>query len=252
MLRDKVVLVIGAAGRIGSSFVTEIVQCGGKVVLADVNKDATELLVSRLGPERTHAVKADVTEPQSLDRLIQSGLDRFGRLDAAVHSAYPKSVGWGDSFEELDPDNLAQDLYCQLGGAILFSQKMILHFRRQGHGNLIHVASIQGVSAPKFNHYRTTGMVSPIEYTAIKAGIIAVTRYLAKYCSGQNIRVNCISPGGILDDQPSRFVEEYRRSCNSKGLLDSQDLAGTVMFLLSDNSAYITGQNLIIDDGWSL
>jgi len=140
----------------------------------------------------------------------------------------------------------------QLGGAILFSQQILRVFERQGYGNLIHISSIQGVSAPKFEHYMGTNMVSPIEYSAIKAGIIAITRYLAKYCKNKNIRVNCISPGGILNDQPDSFQKEYQSSCLSKGLLEARDIAGTLTFLLSKNSKYISGQNIIVDDGWML
>jgi NAD(P)-dependent dehydrogenase (short-subunit alcohol dehydrogenase family) len=95
-------------------------------------------------------------------------------------------------------------------------------------------------------------MVSPIEYSAIKTGIIAVTRYLAKYCKGENIRVNCISPGGIQNDQPINFLKKYQKSCNSKGMLDPDDLVGTLIFLLSHQSKFINGQNIIVDDGWSI
>jgi NAD(P)-dependent dehydrogenase (short-subunit alcohol dehydrogenase family) len=126
------------------------------------------------------------------------------------------------------------------------------YFISQGHGNLIHLSSIQGVAAPKFEHYEGTVMTSPIEYTAVKSGIISMTRWLAKYYKNNNIRVNCISPGGILDQQPQSFLENYRDSCTSKGMLDPTDVAGTVLFLISDQSLYINGQNLVIDDGWSL
>ena len=83
----------------------------------------------------------------------------------------------------------------------MFSQSAVSLFKEQGYGNLIHLSSIQGVSSPKFHHYNGTKMVSPIEYSAIKSGIISITKYLAKYCGGNNIRVNCISPGGISDNQ---------------------------------------------------
>jgi NAD(P)-dependent dehydrogenase (short-subunit alcohol dehydrogenase family) len=95
-------------------------------------------------------------------------------------------------------------------------------------------------------------MVSPIEYSAIKSGLISVTRYLAKYYQGMNIRVNCISPGGILDNQPDKFLHKYRASCNDKGMLDAEDLNGSIVYLLSDYSRYVTGQNIVVDDGWSL
>ena len=95
-------------------------------------------------------------------------------------------------------------------------------------------------------------MISPIEYSASKAGIINITKYMAKFCEGKNIKINCISPGGILDKQPKKFIKKYKNSCLSKGLLDAKDLNGVLEFLISDKSNYINGQNLIIDDGWSL
>ena len=149
------------------------------------------------------------------------------------------------------PD-LQENLKLQLGGAILLSQQIMKYFVSQGHGNLIHMSSILGVAAPKFEHYEGTTINTMIEYSAVKSGIISITRWLAKYYKNNNIRVNCLSPGGILDQQPQSFLEKYRDSCTSKGMLDPTDIAGTVLFLLSDQSKYINGQNIVIDDGWSL
>ena len=95
-------------------------------------------------------------------------------------------------------------------------------------------------------------MNSPIEYTAIKSGTIGISKWLAKYYKNKNIRVNCISPGGILDNQDKSFLRKYKNSCLSKGMLEPRDLSGAIVFLLSDNSKYINGQNLIVDDGWSI
>ena len=95
-------------------------------------------------------------------------------------------------------------------------------------------------------------MISPIEYSAIKSGIIAISLYLAKYCKGQNIRFNCISPWGILDNQPESFLDRYQKNCLSKGILDPEDVTGTLIFLLSDQSKYVNGQNIIVNDGWGL
>lgn len=124
--------------------------------------------------------------------------------------------------------------------------------KAQGHGNLIHIASVMGVVTPKFENYVGTKMSSPIEYTAIKAAVIAVTKYLAKYYKGNRIRVNCISPGGIFDQQPEAFLDRYRSCCNDKGMLDADDLICSVLYLLSDQTLYVTGQNIVIDDGRSL
>ena len=169
-----------------------------------------------------------------------------------MHCSYPKSKKWGTKFENLQQKNLNEDLQNQLGSTIIFSQVLIKQFLKQKKGNLIFISSIQGVQPPKFTHYENLGMSSPIEYSAIKAGIISITKYLSKYYKNKNIRINCISPGGIKDKQPRAFIRRYKASCNSKGLLDGDDIAKSIMFLLSEESQYINGQNLIIDDGWSL
>jgi len=252
MLNNLVVAISGAAGRLGSAFSRAIVANGGKVIIGDVSENKGNELVEDLGVDNVSFYHGDLTDTDNLDKFIENGLGEFGKIDAAVHCAYPTSSQWGTTFENLRSEGLKDDLFNQLGGAILFSQSMIKFFRKQGHGNLIHISSIQGISAPRFDHYDGTSMVSPVEYGAIKSGIISITRYLAKYCSGQNIRVNCISPGGILDNQPKVFLEKYKKDCSSKGMLDPNDIAGTLIYLLTDQSKYVNGQNIIVDDGWSL
>jgi len=251
-LNNIVVAISGGAGRLGSAFSASVVENGGCVVIGDVIAERGQRLAYDLGKESALYFHGDLTDPDVVDRMIRECLKKFGKLDAAVHSAYPVSKQWGTPFESLQAPGLETDLFRQLGGAILFSQRLIQHFRGQGYGNLIHISSIQGVSAPKFEHYEGTAMVSPIEYSAIKAGVIAITQYLAKYCKNEGIRVNCISPGGIEDKQPQSFLDRYRSNCVSKGMLDSHDIVGTLLFLLSKQSKYITGQNIVVDDGWTL
>ena len=249
---NNVVLITGACGRIGSSIAKQVVKHGWRVALVDVNEQGLLELVAALGKQRALLITSDSGLPSEVDRFLDLTKKRFGRVDAAIHSAYPRSAGWGTRFEEIKKEHLDEDLSRHLGGTILFSQRILKFFKAQGHGNLIHVSSVMGVVSPKFENYVGTQMTSPIEYTAIKAALIAMTKYLAKYYKGNQIRVNCISPGGILDQQPVSFLEKYRACCNDKGMLDAEDLVGTVLYLLSDQSRYVTGQNIIIDDGWSL
>ena len=169
-----------------------------------------------------------------------------------IHCAYPKTKDWGKTFENLNYKSLSKNLSLQLGGSILLSKQIIKIFRKQSYGNLILLSSIQGVSAPKFEHYKGTKMSSPIEYGAIKSGIISITKYLAKLVRNTEIRVNCVSPGGILDKQPAKFLKAYKKSCNTKGMLNADDISKTILFLCSNQSKYINGQNIIIDDGWTL
>jgi NAD(P)-dependent dehydrogenase (short-subunit alcohol dehydrogenase family) len=106
--------------------------------------------------------------------------------------------------------------------------------------------------APKFEVYDNTDMTMPVEYAAIKSGLIHLTKYMAKYFKGMNIRVNTLSPGGILDSQPKEFLDAYKKECLNKGMLDKSDLKGTLIYLISDMSKYVNGQNIVIDDGFSI
>ena len=112
---------------------------------------------------------------------MQNPHGSFGVITCVLHCTYPISAGWGAHFEELEAKYLCQELSMQLGGAILFSQKILKYFKIYGGGDLIHISSIQGVCAPKFEHYEGTNMTSPIEYAAIKAGIISIMMWLANY-----------------------------------------------------------------------
>jgi NAD(P)-dependent dehydrogenase (short-subunit alcohol dehydrogenase family) len=252
MLNGDIVAVTGGLGLIGKAFCKEIIKNRGKVLIGDLNAEQGVSFQNELGKENALFLELNSSEPHSIDKFLENGKNHFGKIDSAIHCAYPRSQQWGAKFEDLKAEGLKNDLFNQLGGAILFSQRLILFYREQGYGNLVHVSSIQGVSTPKFEHYEGTKMVSPIEYSAIKSGIISITKYLAKYCKNQNIKVNCISPGGILDNQPEIFLEKYNSSCISKGMMDAQDLNGALIYLLSSMSKYVNGQNIIVDDGWTL
>ena len=132
------------------------------------------------------------------------------------------------------------------------SQAFIAYLRTQGHGNIVNMASVYGFLAPRFGIYRETKMTMPVEYAVTKAGVLQLTRYLASYLKGTSIRVNSLSPGGILDGQPASFVEAYGEYCASKGMLDRNDVCGAMIFLLSDASRFVNGQNLIVDDAFSV
>jgi len=245
-------LVTGGCGLIGEAFVRALAERGDQVIILDINDDAGHNLAKDINPCRVKYYHCDVTRSEELKDLFRFIRSQLGTIDAVVHSAYPRPSSWGTPFEDLCQEDMAKHLILQLGSAITVSQQAIKHFRSQGKGHLIHISSIQGVAAPKFDHYEGTTMTSPIEYTAIKRGVIGITHYLAKYLSGTGIRVNCISPGGIRDGQPPSFLKRYQSDCTSKGMLDPKDLTGALLFLLSKESACINGHNLIVDDGWSL
>jgi len=169
-----------------------------------------------------------------------------------VNNAYPRNANYGRKLEQVEYKDFCENVNLHLGGYFLVAQQFALFFRDHGGGNIVNMASIYGVTAPRFEVYENTAMTMPVEYAAIKSAIVHLTRYFAQYFKGEGIRVNCLSPGGILDRQPADFLQKYSSMCNAKGMLDPVDVAGVLMFLLSDAAAFMTGQNLIVDDGWSL
>jgi len=255
MLDGKVVVITGGAGRLGGAFTRAVVGAGGRVMVAEVMTDRTREAIAGLQDalgDAMAAEQADITDARSLDDLIAATVDRFGRIDALVNNAYPRNTAYGRRFEEVTYADFVENVGMHAGGYFLAAQRFMDHFARQGHGNIVNMASIYGVVAPRFEVYAGTSMTMPVEYAVIKSGILMLTRYIAAHAAGRNIRCNAISPGGIRDGQPDAFLERYREHALSKGMLDAADVTGTLLFLLSDLSAFINGQNIVVDDGWTL
>lgn len=256
MLNNKVVVITGGAGLIGQQFVRGIADQGAVAIIADINKQAADDFIERLRTENPQAtaefVEVDMISKESLAKMIVGLHDKYGRIDALVNNAYPRNKNYGKKFEEVAYEDFCQNVSQHLGGYFLTAQQVAAYFKKQGHGTIINMASIYGVVAPRFGIYGHTEMTMPVEYAAIKSAVIHLTKYLAQYFKGDGIRVNCISPGGILAGQPDEFLSCYNSFAASKGMLDACDLQGTLLFLLSDMSKFINGQNIVVDDGWSL
>lgn len=251
MEKNKIVAITGACGMVGATLVKELIANGYKLLLGDINKIELKRLKKKYA-SYIEIFSGDLTLKKNIDKFISLGHSKYGKIDSIIFSSYPKSKQWGKKFEYIEEKYLKQDLYNQLGSIIIFCQRIFRYFKKQKHGNIILISSIHGLQAPKFDHYKGTKMNSPIEYSAIKAGILSLNNYLAKYFRNKNIRVNCISPGGIMNSQPTLFKKKYRNSCNSKGLLNPKDVTNAIKFLLLDDSSSITGHNLVVDDGWHL
>ena len=256
MLKDKVIVITGGAGLIGQEFVRAITKQNGIAIIADINQEVgskvKENLNGELNSSRVDFIRLDMTSKESVTAMVDDLHGRYGRIDALVNNAYPRNKNYGRHFSEVEYSDFCENIGLNLGGYFLASQQLAGYFEKQGYGNIVNISSIYGVVAPKFEIYDNTKMTMPVEYAAIKSGIIHLTKYMAKYLKGRNIRVNALSPGGIFDHQPTPFLSAYREQCLNKGMLDKSDLCGTLIYLLSDMSAYVNGQNLIVDDGFSL
>ena len=251
MLKDKVIVVTGGAGAIGQSFARGVSDRGGIAIVADINLEAAELLAQDC-TGNAYAAHLDITSKDSVIALISELMQKYGPIDALVNNAYPRNKNYGKKLEDVTYADFCDNVNMHLGGYFLIAQQFCLAFKKQGYGNIINMSSIYGSMAPRFEIYDGTPMTMPVEYAAIKAAIEHLTRYFAQYFKGTGIRVNCLSSGGILAGQPAGFLDAYNKHCSSKGMLDAHDLLGALMFLLSDESSFMTGQNLLIDDGFSL
>lgn len=249
-LQGKRYLVVGAGGRIGRGLVAELVRQRARVVAIehdaagfDVLQDFDEATVERR--------LCDITDPGSVTALF-AGLEP-GSADGAVNSAYPRNANYGRKFFEVEYSDFCENTSAHLGGYFLFMQQCMKFAMDGGREfSFVNVSSIYGVMAPRFEVYGESDMTMPVEYAAIKSGLIHLTKYAAALTKGSSFRVNSISPGGIAADQPEQFVKKYNAFCGRKGLLDVEDLLGSLVYLLSDASRYLSGQNLVVDDGFSL
>lgn len=251
-LQNKVVVVGGSAGLLGKALVESLVNADARVIAADLSEEKAQSALAKEFQDRVDTAAVDITSAESLTALFESIQGKRGKVDAWVNTTYPRSPSYGKKLEDVSYRDFCNNLDLQLGGYFLAMKQAALFFRKQGHGNVINLSSIYGVVAPRFEIYAGTPMTLPVEYAAVKSGLIHLTRYFAKYFKGSGIRFNCISPGGILDNQPASFIEAYREYGLSKGMLEPKDICGTVNFLLSDGAMHINGQNVIVDDGWTL
>ncbi len=254
-LKEKVVVVTGGAGMLGEVFSRAIASWGGIAIVADIDLNKAKQVTQKAVPEKNglmDAVALDITSPNSVTSLIQHLLAKYGRIDCIINSAYPRNASYGQKLEDVQYHDFCENINLHLGGYFLVSQLFCGAFKTQGHGNVINISSIYGMSAPRFSIYEGTSMTMPVEYAAIKSAVHHLTQYFAQYFKNTGIRVNCLSPGGIFSDQPESFLNAYRQHCATKGMLNPEDLLGALYFLLSDGSLYVTGQNICVDDGFTI
>ncbi|MEY4316917.1 MAG: hypothetical protein RI902_725 [Pseudomonadota bacterium] len=254
MLKEKLIVVTGGAGLLGRRFSNAIAEAGAKLVMADLNFRNAEKFAKELCDQGLKAEPGiiDITSRNSISELISTVHNKHGKIDAVVNNAYPRNTNYGRKLEEVTYSDFCENISLHAGGYFQVMQQFALYFKDVGGGNIVNLSSIYGCIAPRFDVYKDTAMTMPVEYAAIKSSVLHLTRYFAQYYKTSGIRVNALSPGGILDHQPQSFVDRYNEYCGVKGMLDAGDISGSLLFLLSDASRHITGQNLVVDDGFTL
>lgn len=256
LLENKTVVLIGGAGLIGRAFARSIAAHGGRVVIADIDLERCRQACADIAAQepgaQVHARSVDMTSRESLDALIAEVAAAHGPIDAVVNNAYPRNARYGRKLEDVEYADFCENVSLHLGGYFLSTQRFAEHFKRQGHGHVVNISSVYGSVAPRFEVYEGTPMTMPVEYAAIKSALQHLSLYFMRYYKGTALRFNCLSPGGIFDHQPEAFLQRYKQYAQHKGMLAPSDVAGALVFLLSDLSMFVNGQNLVVDDGWSV
>lgn len=252
MLKDKTILVTGAAGLLGSQVTAAALAQGASVIATDLNIQA---MSARLAP-LTNIEAAELTMVE-LDSTNEQAMQGFfaqqQNICGAVNCTYPRNKQYGTHFLEVSLDSFNENLSLHLGSSFLFIQQCAAQFiKQQSPLSVVNISSIYGVRAPEFSIYDNTPMTMPVEYAAIKSALLHLGKYASAYVKDSRFRVNSVSPGGILDGQPDAFLAAYKERTNGRGMLSPEDFNGAIMFLLSEQAQYVTGQNIVIDDGFTL
>jgi 2-deoxy-D-gluconate 3-dehydrogenase len=272
-LSGRAAVVTGGAGLLGAEFCRTLAQAGAAVVIADLDGGKAAQLAQELNQDglRTLAVGTDVTSPLSVKSMVDACLATFGRLDILVNSAAldpkfdPQSQGQGEpvsqslvpytlTFENYPLELWEQALEVNLTGMFLCCQAAAGPMLLQGRGVIINLSSIYGLAAPDQRLYQRPDQppqYKPAYYSVTKAGVIGLTGYLAAYYAGKNIRVNTLSPGGVFNGHDEAFVKAYSARAVLGRMAYKDDMNGSLLFLASDASAYMTGANLVVDGGWT-
>lgn len=191
----------------------------------------------------------NITNEEEVKYFFQQQLN----IDGAINTTYPRNKTYGAHFFDVTLYSFNENLSLHLGSMFLFTQQCAKYFKKhQTAFSLVNISSIYGVITPKFDIYNNTPMTMPVEYSAIKSALLHLNKYVVAYVNDSRFRINAISPGGIFDYQPTLFLEAYKSNTHGAGMLDVSEMIGSILFLLSDQSKYVTGQNIIIDDGFSL
>ncbi len=245
---DRVAIVIGGCGLLGREIVKGLNDFGATVYIADIDKNKAKNIAVT---DRIEYIYLDFTSENSIEETMSNIVQKHGRIDILVNSAYPQTGDWALNFEQIRFKSLKKNLNDHLGGCFMCCQIVAEQMKLQGSGSIINLASIYGIVAPDFSIYEGTQMTMPAAYSAIKGGIITFTKYLATYYGKYNVRANTISPGGIFNNQNSIFVDNYSKKTPLGRMGLSNEIVGAVIFLASDASSYVTGHNLIVDGGWT-
>ena len=265
-LTGRVAVVTGGAGLLGVEFCRTLAEAGAAVAVVDLNPASANGTADTLKKNGYNALAlpTDITQPDSVNAMVDKALAEFGRLDILVNSAAldpkfdpdaaKKGIAPG-AFEDYPLDQWNAALNVNLTGMFLVTQACVKPMIAQRKkGSIINICSTYGLNGPDQRIYIKDGQrvaFKPVYYTVTKAGVLGFTKYLAAYYAGTEIRVNALTPGGVFNNHEDYFVKNYSAKTILGRMANKDEMNGALLFLASDASSYMTGNNVIVDGGWT-
>ena len=253
-LEGKIVLLTGGAGILGTRMAAALRDHGATVAIADRDGEAIERALDALGETGISAYVADIADSAAVADLRQRIEGELGAVDVLVNNAAAKSPNFFEPFESFPAADWNEVMAVNVTGAVFCCQQFGGGMARRGAGAIVNILSIYGIVGPdqriyEGSEYEGRAINTPAVYSASKAALWGLTKYLATYWGDKGVRVNAVTPGGAYSGQNDVFVDRYAKRVPLGRMAQPGDIAGAVVFLASDASAYVTGHNLVVDGG---
>ena len=247
--KNKIVLVTGATGQLGLQYCKAFALEGATVYVSDLDIRLCRSVVTELQPGSSHrALELDVADPYSVKNAFAEIKKESITVDVIINNA---GISVFKPFEERTFDEFMNVMRVNTGGTFLCIQEGSKLMRETNNkGNIINIGSIHGVVSGDPRIYAEGDRKTPECYGASKAAIIHMTKYFAVHLAAYGIRVNCISPGGVFNNQKKEFVENYCNRTPMGRMANETEMADTALYLASEGASYVTGQNITVDGGW--
>ena len=259
-VRNKTVLIVGGSGLVGGELSNAFAQLGSKVIIADNNLDESKKIINKNPKKNISHLFIDLFNKEHLEKRFINILKKLKKVDIFINASYPATKDWAkNNFKEIKYDSLKTNIEYQLISYAWLSRCVANHMiKNKINGSIINFGSIYGVVGQNLNNYKKTKMKESLTYAIVKGGIINLTKLMASYYGKFNIRVNCISPGGLKGPvvglsrkQDKNFLKQYSNNVPMKRIGSANEICGATIFLGSDASSYVTGINLLVDGGYT-
>ena len=248
-MQRKTVIITGGAGQLGSSICKKFDDLNYNTIMTDVSLNNCKHRITEMNLENTIPMKLDITDHSLIEKIFKEISETYGHVDALINNA---GIAVFTPFEQRTYDEFDKVMKVNVYGTFFCSKAILPYMEKQKQGCIVNIGSIYGTVSPDPRIYGDSGRNSSEVYCASKAGVIQLTKYLAVHTKCKNIRVNCVSPGGIFNHQKDYFINNYKNKTPMQRMAHEDEIANVVVFLCSDETSYITGQNINVDGGFTI